>query len=128
MFRITLSTVAFALPLIACGGKEGGGGSAGGVSPAVLEASKIYTERCVPCHGENGHGDGINAATLNPKPRNFADPEWQKSVTDTELLKAIKEGGAAVGKSVGMPANPDIKDPDIIVALKDKVRRFGAAK
>src|SRR5438477_12657114 len=35
--------------------------------------AKVYTERCVLCHGPNGKGDGPAAAGLNPKPRNHTD-------------------------------------------------------
>ena len=48
------------------------------------------------------------AAALNPKPRNYHDQAWQKSVTDDQIKKAITLGGAAVGKSPIMPASPDL--------------------
>ena len=58
-----------------------------------------FKQLCAACHGTTGKGDGPAAAAMNPKPRNFADPEWQKSVTDDYLLKVIRQGGSAVGKS-----------------------------
>ena len=119
----------FSLSVAACGGKDAGGGGGGGSAlpaEAVAKAQEIYVQRCTPCHGEKGHGDGSASASLNPKPRNFSDPEWQKSVDDGHIMKIIKMGGMAVGKSAAMPANPDIKDPDIIAALKDRVRSFAA--
>ena len=138
MIRFALpASLALALSLsAACGGKEeaptgGGGAPAASSGPqldpqAVAKADEIYVQRCTPCHGEKGHGDGSASASLNPKPRNFSDPEWQKSVDDGHIMKIIKMGGMAVGKSAAMPANPDIKDPDIIAALKDRVRSFAA--
>jgi len=77
------------------------------------------------CHGDHGAGDGPASAPLNPKPRAFADPVWQASVTDDQLKKTIVEGGAGVGKSVAMSANPELKDkPEELTALVKIVRDF----
>jgi len=93
---------------------------------AVSEADQIYKSRCVLCHGATGKGDGAASAALNPKPRAFGDPAWQKSVTDEHIDKIILSGGPAVGKSPLMPANPDLSGkPDVIHALRDIVRGFG---
>ena len=123
-----LSALASVLSLsaAACGGKDAGGGGSALPAEAIAKAQEIYVQRCTPCHGDKGHGDGSASATLNPRPRNFSDPAWQKSVDDGHIMKIIKMGGMAVGKSAAMPANPDIKDPDIIAALKDRVRSFAA--
>jgi cytochrome c551/c552 len=53
-----------------------------------------------------------------------SDPTWQKSVTDDYIVKIIKVGGAGVGKSAAMPSNPDIRNADVLAALKNKVRGF----
>jgi mono/diheme cytochrome c family protein len=92
------------------------------------EADQIFSQRCSVCHGADGKGDGPGAAALNPKPRNYTDAEWQKSVTDDYIAKVIVEGGAAVGKSPTMVANADLKDkPEVVKALVAKVRSFGGA-
>ncbi len=97
------------------------------VDPKV-EADTIFTQRCSVCHGMTGVGDGPGAVALNPKPRNYADAAWQKSVDDAYLAKVIVEGGASVGKSPLMVANADLKDkPAVVAALVAKVRSFGAA-
>ena len=100
------------------------------ISPATMkEATAIYDSRCVMCHGPKGKGDGPVGATLNPKPRDLGDPAWQKSVTDEHIEKIILEGGAAVGKSPLMPANPDLKDkPDVVKTLRMMVRTFAGQK
>ena len=94
----------------------------------VATAKQIFIQRCVPCHGATGQGDGPASASLNPKPRKYADPEWQASVTDDYLEKIIKYGGAAVGKSPAMPNNPDLTDPAVVAALKDIIRGFNPKK
>lgn len=99
----------------------------GGGDP-VAKAKDVFISRCVPCHGATGQGDGPASATLNPKPRKYADPEWQASVTDEYIEKIIKFGGAAVGKSPAMPNNPDLTDPAVVAALKDIIRGFNPKK
>ena len=92
---------------------------------ATTEAGQIFATRCTPCHGANGAGDGIAAAALNPHPRNFHDATWQASVTDEQIQQIIRLGGAAVGKSPLMPANPDLIGRDaVVVALAAHLRSF----
>ncbi len=93
-------------------------------NPAA-DARKLFDTKCVVCHGNHGAGDGPGAAALNPKPRAYADPAWQASVTDEQIKKTIVEGGAAVGKSAAMPSNPDLADkPEELTALVKIVRDF----
>lgn len=96
------------------------------ISPeAQAEADQIFASRCVPCHGAAGHGDGPASGTLSPKPRNYSDKEWQKSVTDEQIEKTVVYGGSAVGKSPAMPPNPDLADkPQVAAALRQKIRNF----
>lgn len=94
-------------------------------SPAAQEARQIYSTRCLMCHGKFGKGDGPAAASLNPKPRDWSDPAWQASVTDEHLAKVVVGGGAAVGKSMLMPPNPDLKQkPEVVTELVKLVRSF----
>jgi hypothetical protein len=87
------------------------------------EAKEIFSSLCFTCHGNTGHGDGPGAATLNPKPRTFADVAWQDSVTDEHIAKTIVYGGAAVGKSPIMVANPQLKGKNEVVASLVKIVR-----
>lgn len=90
----------------------------------VAKAKITFEQRCTPCHGATGNGDGPASASLTPKPRNYTDKEWQASVNDEYIEKIIKFGGAAVNKSPAMPSNPDL-DPATVAALRDIVRAFG---
>lgn len=102
--------------------------SAPSVSPAATaKAGEIFAQRCTPCHGAEGRGDGAASAGLTPKPRNFHDADWQQKVTDDHIIQIIKAGGAAVGLSPAMPSNPDLNDPAVLIALKDHLRGFGKA-
>jgi mono/diheme cytochrome c family protein len=92
---------------------------------AVAEATKIFSERCQTCHGPTGGGDGPASAGLTPKPRNFQDAAWQQTVTDAYIEQIIQYGGAAVGRSAAMPANPDLMSkPAVVAALRAHVREL----
>lgn len=77
------------------------------------ETTEIFHSRCAPCHGPSGRGDGAAAVNLLPRPRNFHDISWQNGVTDEQIEAIIHRGGLSVGKSVLMPANPDLSDARI---------------
>lgn len=80
------------------------------------EAREIFVSRCTPCHGSSGAGDGPASANLSPKPRNFRDTAWQSAVSNEHITKIIRFGGAAVGRSAAMPANPDLAEKGAVVA------------
>ncbi len=127
--------------LAGCGGKssagnEGNPGTGQAAPPssetvvitdqARQEAQEMFSTRCAACHGSEGRGDGPGAASLVPKPRNYHNPAWQDSVTDKEIESAILYGGAAVGRSPAMIANPDLgSKPEVVAALREIVRKFG---
>ncbi|MCA9676676.1 MAG: c-type cytochrome [Kofleriaceae bacterium] len=143
--RVSLTVAALAAALAAgaaaCSKSEadkGGGGTqpaASGASTTTAtsvvkpdpakKAAEIFAQRCTPCHGAEGRGDGAASAGLDPKPRNFHDAEWQASVTDEHIQTIVHVGGAAVGKSAAMPSNPDLSDPAVLAAIKDYVRALG---
>ena len=118
--------------LTACGSKDGGDGEKAKKTemkvPAAAKgaARAIFAERCVTCHGTEGKGDGPAGKMLDPKPRSFADAEWQKKTTDEHLRKVIVGGGAAVGMSPLMTPNPDLANqPDVVNGLILIVRKQG---
>lgn len=88
-------------------------------------ARDLFAVRCAMCHGDCGAGDGPGGVALKPPPRDFGDPTWQAATTDEHIRKAIVEGGAAVGKSATMPANPDLAaEQDLLKELILYVRGF----
>jgi mono/diheme cytochrome c family protein len=91
----------------------------------MAEAGQLYKQRCSPCHGLSGAGDGPLANNLEPRPRTFADAKWQATTSDQVIEKIIREGGPSVGKSPIMPASPDLVErPEVIRALRMMVRAF----
>ncbi len=132
---LAISTLVLALGAAGCGG-GGDTGSTGGrgtesaktmiTAQDRTEARSLFATRCAACHGTDGSGNGPGAAGLNPKPRNYRDRAWQKVVGDEEIEKAIVYGGAAVGKSPQMVANPDLQaKPGVVAALRELIREFG---
>ncbi len=91
---------------------------------AAVDPHELYVSRCAPCHGTLGKGDGPAAGALTPKPRNYTDATWQASVKDDDIKKTILYGGAAVGKSPSMPANPDLEGKPELDGLLAQVRNF----
>ena len=89
-----------------------------------IPVSMTYQVYCARCHGDTGHGDGPDGGTLSPKPADFADAAVMSKVSDATIIKAIKDGGAAVGLSRDMPAWGDALDDAKIKALTAYIRTF----
>lgn len=39
--------------------------------PALTSALALYQRECLSCHGPDGHGDGLDGKSLNPRPADF---------------------------------------------------------
>jgi len=90
------------------------------------QAEAMFATVCVTCHGADGSGRGPAAEALNPKPRNYTDPQWQASVTDDQIKEIILKGGQGVGKSPMMPGQPQLAEqPEVLDGLVKIIRAFG---
>ncbi len=130
----TIGSLLFVLAVVVagCGGGGGTNGQSENSAKVLItaqdraEANTLFATRCAACHGTDGTGNGPGSAGLTPKPRNYRDRAWQRTVSDEEIEKAIVYGGAAVGKSPQMTANPDLQaKPGVVAALREKIREFG---
>ncbi|MGR3178247.1 MAG: c-type cytochrome [Candidatus Anammoxibacter sp.] len=89
----------------------------GALSRSVVQADqdivKVFNSKCAKCHGQKGkatkRGEKLGA-------KNFKDINWQKSITDEEILDAISNGKNK------MPGWKDKLDRDGIKKLAHYVR------
>jgi hypothetical protein len=103
-------------------------------APAISEsarttAASLFGDRCAVCHGPDGDGKGPGASNLNPKPVDFRNRKWQRTVTDETIAKVIVYGGPAVGLSSSMAANPDLEtQPGVVAALVEHIRSLASKR
>jgi mono/diheme cytochrome c family protein len=71
----------------------------------VDSGQALVKKHCAKCHGTDGKGDGpaISLLNISPPPTDWTDKAKMSKMSDQELTKIIKDGGAAVGKSKHMP-------------------------
>jgi mono/diheme cytochrome c family protein len=74
------------------------------LTPAEQKGQALYEYYCAICHGKTGKGDGFNSYNLTKSPRNFTDRARMAALSDSQIEKAILEGGAALGLSRQMQA------------------------
>jgi mono/diheme cytochrome c family protein len=82
---------------------------------------RLYLERCAPCHGERGDGDGPAAAAIEPKPQNFRDAAFWKGRTTAQLRQAVRQGkpGTLMAPFEGVLSDEEI---DAVVAYLAQFR------
>ena len=99
-------------------------GTAWSSTARAQDAKAVYAQKCQPCHGATGKGDGAAGKFLRPHPpRDFAASLKGKS--DYWIAKTIKDGGPAVGKSSVMPGYKDLTD-DQAKALVEYIKQLGS--
>ncbi len=103
-FVIVLSLVKFNLPNV-FGNK--------------LDYKNIYENECQKCHGKDGKGSKRGKSLGAP---NFADAEWQASLTDEQLIKSITNGKKKMPKQEGKLS------PEQIKAVVKYIRLLGPKK
>lgn len=83
----------------------------GGIMPAVdldiisnptneiVQTGKaLYNTNCASCHGEDGLGNGVAAAALNPPPRNFHNLDgWTKGPGFENIYETLEKGISGTG-------------------------------
>ncbi len=90
----------------------------------MVSAQQNYQELCAKCHGVSGKGDGPDAATLNPKPKDFTDCARMQALSDEDLFAVISEGGPARQLSKDMAPWGDVLEEQEIRDLIAYIRSF----
>ena len=94
----------------------------------LASAASSYKDTCAKCHGDTGKGDGPKAKELKDKEGklvaigDLTDCAKMAKVTDDDMFKELKEGGASVGKSKFMTPYGDAMEDDEIKAMVSYVR------
>jgi cytochrome c oxidase cbb3-type subunit 3 len=84
-----------------------------GLSDTALAGRRLYEQNCAFCHAADGTGRNWIGSFLEPRPRNFTDPEF-RLVQDTSAL----EQRILVGiPGTSMPAWRDVLDRNEIRAV-----------
>lgn len=64
----------------------------------VKNGKTLFKTNCASCHGDEGKGDGLAAAALNPAPRNFHSSEgWTNGRKFNNLFKTLQTGVPGTG-------------------------------
>jgi cytochrome c oxidase subunit 4 len=88
-------------------------------SELVAHGKELFAAQCVTCHGAVGAGDGVAAAGLNPKPRNFTVGEgWKNGRKPSAIYGTLTKGLNAMPAFGSLP-------PDDRWALAHFVRTLG---
>jgi high-affinity iron transporter len=61
--------------------------------PSVSRGRAVYNERCQPCHGDRGAGDGPQASHIvGPRPADLGDPAVIGDATLTDVYRRVSIG------------------------------------
>jgi mono/diheme cytochrome c family protein len=58
----------------------------------VAQGRASFLRNCAFCHGETGAGDGFGAASINPKPRNFATEKFKNGSKPSQIFDTLATG------------------------------------
>ena len=84
----------------------------------VQEAEALYRENCAVCHGDNGDGQTRARFGLDPKPRDFTDPEVAEEMTRKRMIASVTYGR----KGTAMVAWEDRMSSVEIAGVVDYIR------
>jgi hypothetical protein len=76
----------------------------GNVEQSYLKGRAVYTQNCMPCHGDALSGDGYFAHGYNPTPINFTDVGTIAQLSESYVFWRVAKGGAGLPRE-GAPWN-----------------------
>jgi mono/diheme cytochrome c family protein len=71
---------------------------------AADQGQDLFTNKCAPCHGDNGKGDGPMASNFSTHPGNFTDPNFWQGNVDQKITDTVNNGK---GQMIPVDLSPD---------------------
>ena len=65
-------------------------------SEQLVLGAHVYRERCSPCHGDHGRGDGLLADVLPIRPRDYFSEPFRWGNEAAEIAETIRLGRSGV--------------------------------
>jgi mono/diheme cytochrome c family protein len=62
----------------------------------LVEGARIFDERCSPCHGETGRGDGPLAEVVPIAPRDYRHESFKWGTRPSQIVATIRQGRSGV--------------------------------
>ncbi len=94
------------------------------VEESDFAAAGTYVTYCAFCHGVGGRGDGVASSAFDPRPADFGAAAFWDARADDQVALAIREGGAAVGRSESMPPWGSVLDEAQAAAMVEYLKAF----
>src|SRR5258707_10377739 len=82
----------------------------GDPSPVSPLGKELYNGRCTICHGAEGKGDGVAAALLHPRPRDFNSGKYKFRSTESGGIPTDQDLERTIRSGLHSTAMPDWKD------------------
>ena len=106
----------------------------GNLTGNAERGKKLYRRSCIGCHGPDGNGLGMNAAWIDPKPRDFTEATFKcRSTptgtlpTDDDLYNAITRGFVTTNMPSWRPLTPQER-ADLVAFVKTWSPRWAKEK
>jgi mono/diheme cytochrome c family protein len=75
----------------------------------VWHGQDVFIDRCTGCHGAFGRPDPTLPAKPVAPPRDLSDPKFQASITDADLLSAVRHGRKGMAPVKGLEREDDAR-------------------
>ncbi len=91
-------------------------------APADSTGATLYRAWCAICHGADGRGAPAHQTQLSVRPANLAECKTSTAETEDQWTDIVREGGAAFGLSLDMPAYGQAATPEQLRAVVRYIR------
>ncbi len=76
---------------------------------AIARGRALFLDHCAICHGTGGDGHGSRSASLDPRPPDFTNSQWQATHTAGGVSESIRNGK----RGTPMPAWRTLSEQEI---------------